>query len=82
MTDWHDAGKETRPAVPGDRHVDRAVAAAKALVASAREIGCTLAGVAEAEHPGRKIDDVFSPESQIGTAAAEARPFARAGGWK
>ncbi len=78
MTDLHEAGVETRPAVLGDRHVEGAVAAAKGLVASAREIGRALAGVAEGEHSGMNIDDVISPESQFGTAAAEARPFARA----
>ncbi len=78
MTDWHEVGMETRPAVLGDTHVDRAVAATKGLVASSREIGRTRASVAEAEHPDMNIDDVFSPESQIGTALAEARAIARA----
>ena len=78
MTDRHEAGMETRPAVLGDRHVDRAVAATKGLVARAREIGRTRARVAESEHSDINIDGVFSPKSQIGAASTEAREFARA----
>lgn len=76
MTDRHEAGKKTRPAALGDSHVDRAEITSKGLVASPREIGRRLAGLAEAAHPDMNIKGVFSPESQLGNATAEARAFA------
>ncbi|MDE0522214.1 MAG: hypothetical protein OXH79_09695 [Boseongicola sp.] len=78
MTDRHEAGMEARPAALGDSNADQAVAATKEFVASAREIGRTLASVAEAEHPDMNIDGVFGLQNQVGTPSAEARSFARA----
>lgn len=78
MTGLHEAGTATRPAVLDDSHVDRAEAATKALVASARETGRTLARIAEARQSDMNVDDVFGPASRPGTASSEARAFARA----
>ena len=78
MTDWHEAGMETRPSVLGDSHVDRTVAATTGLVAGARETGRMPASVAEAVHPDMNIDAAFRPASRPGMASAEAREFARA----
>ena len=78
MTGRHEAGTATRPVALDDCHEDRAEAATKALVASAGEIGRTLARVAEARRSDMNVDDVLGPAGQLGTASAEARALARA----
>lgn len=54
-----------------------AQAAVKSMVQAAQSSGRTLGDVARERHPELDLDDVFDPGMQLGTAAGEARSFAR-----
>ncbi len=55
-----------------------AQAQVKALCLKARETGTGLAQLAAETWPEHRLSEVFSPESQLGTAPQDARAFAKA----